>query len=328
MAVTKQTYTATATWTAAQLANTFRTAFIDAGLMTDWFDAFTNSGIESRVLRIVNDASKTYGTVFYWFQFTTAGVWLQTATGWTAGAFAPSGTQYLDFYSTAGNVTTNHRQLISLVNTTSATVTRYCSAINASCSWFLVRQGASSAPLLIPFSGYTATSFVDQDKVAFNGALTVSASTVGFASFITFIHAAGHLRRTFSGATHLNARTSITDYIANLELLRYAALGNVSNSSSNLPSTTQAIWLPNAHANTQTALGGDHTPVFTSIQCSPYLPALPADFGVAAYYASNAITIQDTLVVSAGVEEWEMISVANNATAGAARVMLMARVVG
>ena len=328
MAVTKQTYTATATWTAAQLADAFRSAFIDAGLMTDWFDAFANGGVENRVLRIVNDASKTYGTVFYWFQFTTAGVWLQTATDWNAATDAPAGTQYLDFYATTTSVTTNHRQLISLASTTTATVTRYCSAINASCSWFLVRQGASSAPLLIPFGGYTATSFVDQNKVVFNGALTMSVGASGGTSFLTFIHAAGHLRKTFLGATHLNARTSVNEYLIGLQLLQYAALGNASNSSANISSGTAAIWLPSAHANTQTALGGDHTPVFTSIQCSPYIPALPADFGVAAYYASNAITIQDTLVVSAGVEEWEMISVANNATAGAARMMLMARVVG
>ncbi len=52
MTVTKQTYTANATWTAVQLADMFRSAFIDAGLMADWYDSFLGSTYENRILRI------------------------------------------------------------------------------------------------------------------------------------------------------------------------------------------------------------------------------------------------------------------------------------
>ena len=50
MAVTKQTYTAAATWTAAQLATLFENAFINAGLMTAWYDSFLSGTVENLVL--------------------------------------------------------------------------------------------------------------------------------------------------------------------------------------------------------------------------------------------------------------------------------------
>ena len=43
MAVATEDYTATATWTAVQLADLFKDAFIDAGLMADWYDSFLNT---------------------------------------------------------------------------------------------------------------------------------------------------------------------------------------------------------------------------------------------------------------------------------------------
>jgi hypothetical protein len=78
MAVTKQTYTASATWTASGLASIFRSAFIDAGLMTEWHDSFLNT-IENRVLEITYNGSKTYGKTYHWFQFTTSGVFYAQA---------------------------------------------------------------------------------------------------------------------------------------------------------------------------------------------------------------------------------------------------------
>ena len=84
MACTKETYTAAATWTPAQLAQLFEDAFIDAGLMTAWYDSFADSGIENRVLEITYDGTKTFGKTYYWFMFSTSGVYLHVATGWSA----------------------------------------------------------------------------------------------------------------------------------------------------------------------------------------------------------------------------------------------------
>ena len=104
MACTKQTYTATATWTASDLAQLFEDAFIDAGLMTAWYDSFLSSSVENRVLEVVYDGTKTYGKTYYWFMFTTTGVYLHVATGWDAPNNVPSGTQYLDYFSTTTSI--------------------------------------------------------------------------------------------------------------------------------------------------------------------------------------------------------------------------------
>ena len=334
MAVTKQTYTVESTWTASQLADIFRSAFIDAGLMTDWFDSFTNAGIENRVLRVVNDAGKTYGTVFYWFMFTTAGGFVQTTLGWNDPGNVPSGTLYLDYFSTATNVTTSHRQFFTAVSTTTATLTRYTSAVNTNCTWFVARNGANIVNFLIPYGTYNATGFVDQNITAFNGALFTEAFTNSNQSFLAFTNFAGHTRRTYLGSTSLRGNTSVGEYTttgSDQVLMSYSAVGNVNNTTGNRSDgfANLGIILPTAHVNTNSALAANHTPVFTSVLASAYLPALPSDFGIAPYYASNVIAAQDTLVVTAASEEWEMIRVVNNATnVDSGRIMFLARTVG
>lgn len=333
MAVTKQTYTAAATWTASQLADIFRSAFIDAGLMTDWFDSFTNTGIENRVLQVVNDGSKTYGTVYYWFMFTTAGAFIQTTLEWNAASHIPSGTIYLDYFNTATNITTNHRKFFTAVGTTTATLTRYTSAVNTNCTWFVARNGASVVNFLVPYGTYNATGFVDQNKVAFNGVIATAAGVDTQASYIAFFHMAGHTRRTFLGATQLRGSTSVGGFTTTASpfLLQYSAMGNANSTTANITNNVSGsrIWLPTAHVNTNSGLAADHTPVFTSIIGSPYMPALPSDFGIAPYYASNVFTVQDTLVVAAATEEWEIITASNNGSnTDAGRVMLLARIVG
>lgn len=334
MAVTKQTYTAASTWTAAQLADLFRSAFIDAGLMTDWFDSFTNTGIENRVLRVINDGSKTYGTVYYWFMFTTAGGYIQTTLGWNATTHVPTGTQYFDWFTNATNTVGSHRLFFSAISTTTATLTRYTSAINTNCTWFVGRSSTTYITLLIPFGTYNATAFIDQNKMAFNGAVQAVPNTYGaYGASLYFTHAAGHNRRTFMGSAALRDATSTSVYVNTTFpiLSTYAVFGNVSNAAlNNYTSGTSAIILPTAFANTNTSLAADSTPVVTSIMASAYLPALPADFGMTPYYASNAIAIQDTLVVTAASEEWEMLSVSNNAAgnSGVGRMAFVARTVG
>lgn len=333
MAVTKQTYTAASTWTAAQLADIFRSAFIDAGLMTDWFDSFTNAGIENRVLRVVNDAGKTYGTVFYWFMFTTGGAFVQTTLGWNAASDVPSGTIYLDYFSTATNTTASHRQFLSFASTTTATLTRYTSAINTNCTWFVARNGANNNTFLIPYGTYNATGFVDQNKTAFNGAVFTEGFLSVGQSYLAFTHFAGHTRRTYLGSTALRGNTSVGSFVttsADQVLISYTAAGNTNNRTDNLAdgSSSMSIVLPTAFVNTNSSLAADHTPVFTSVLASPYLPAMPSDFGIAPYYASNTIAVQDTLVVTATTEEWEMLRVVTNSNTDAGRLMLLARTAG
>jgi hypothetical protein len=324
MAVTKQVYTLSPTWTASGLASLFRSAFIDAGLMTEWYDDFLSGSVENRILEVVNDGTKTYGTVYYWFMFTTTTVAVHTALDWDATTHVPTGTQYQNYFSTTTNSTTNHRILdSSLVTTTSLTLTRYTSAINTSCTWFYLRQ-SDSLRFLIPFGAYTATSFVDQDITAFNGLTYCFSSTASSGATLQFGHGGGHTRRTYLGATATNGSTFSQYYNYFVGLNNYSAIGNSLQSGSNNVDNEVNIRLPTALANTHTGLASDYTPVFTSIQYSPYAPALPADFAMCSYYASTAVAVQDTFIVSAGVEEYEVLVVTNGSTGS---ILFLARTV-
>ena len=327
MAVTKQVYTLSPTWTASGLASLFRSAFIGAGLMTEWYDAFLSGTVENRIVEVVNDGTKTYGTVYYWFMFTTSGVSVHTALSWNATTHVPTGTQYQNYFDATTNATTNHDPIYTtLVTTTSFTLTRYTSAVNTSCTWFVLRQ-SFSVQLLIPFGTYTATSFVDQNRTAFNGLVLISGQNVNYFVLMSFTHHGGHTRRTYLGATYLNGATSVTGYRYSHLLTRYATMGRGSNAvSSNTDETVPATWLPTALTETHTGLAANYSPVFTSIQCTPYLPALPADFGLTTYYASNAVVVGDTFIVNAGTEEYEVIY-AGVPTSSFAAILFLARTV-
>jgi hypothetical protein len=326
MTVVPQTYTATATWTASGLADTFKQAFIDAGLMTDWFDSFLSGTIENRILRVINDGAKTYGTVYYWFMFTTTGVFVSTTSTWSAATDAPTGTQYIDYLATTTNVTTNHATLLTLVSTTNCTITRYTSGINSAVSFFLIRNGSSNTLFMLSNPSFNASAFVDQNKVQFNNLLAVAGSTSNNIATIGTTQLF-HTRASYLGAMGLRGVTSAGQYRDPRLIQQYTAFGNVSGGSTNYVSTVSTVWLPVAENNTNTALASDHTPVFTAPTISPYMAALPSDFGIAAYYASSTMAVQDTLVVSSGTEEWEMMAVAVNATVDAGRLLFCARTV-
>ena len=333
MAVTKQVYSLSPTWTASGLASLFRSAFIDAGLMTEWYDDFLSGSVENRILEVVNDGTKTYGTVYYWFMFTTTEVAVHTALSWNTTTNVPTGTQYQNYFSTTTNATTNHDSFLTgLAVGTSLTLTRYTSAINTSCTWFVLRQSSSTFDFLIPFGAYTATSFVNQNITAFNGIIATTGASSNYHGSMIFMHYAGHTRRTYLGATFLNGVTSVTGYRYSQYLQRYIPMANNSNSASNnTEELTVCTWLPSALTNTHTGLAADYTPIFTSIQCSPYLPALPAEFGITGYFANTAIATGDTFIVSAGTEEYEVLAhqaPSSPASQGACTVVLLARTVG
>lgn len=337
MAVTKQTYTATATWTASQLAGIFETAFIDAGLMTAWYDSFLSGSIENRILQVVNDGAKTYGTVYYWFMFTTSGFYLHTALDWNASTHVPQGTQYEDYYSTTTNSTTNHVQLnsSSISSSVTTTLTRYTSAVDSDVTWFLLRNGSANRAFMIPSPGFNALSFVDQDKMAFNAAIALTGSATNNYAWISVFHVAAYTRATYLGAVAMRSVTTASYYRRQPNMNKIIAAGNATNSTSNWVGDdnntfagVSGLILPGAAANTNSELAADHFPVFTGPQMIPYMPALPSDFGFVAYYAASNMAVQDKFIVTASSEEWEIIAAAiNTGSTSAGRVLFMARVV-
>jgi len=329
MAVTKQTYTATATWTASGLADIFRSAFIDAGLMTEWHDAFLSGSIENRVLAVAYNAAKTYGTTYYWFQFTTGGVFYSNASGWNAASDIPSGTQYLDFYATTTNATTNHVQLLALATNTTVTLTRYTSS---NMTFFLLRSGSNSLPFCIDSPGVTFQSWADLDRGYHNGLLRVStelATTTAGVRFSTLFRC----RRAFlDGCVNYGSTLVNNNYNDEIPISKFAFFGAVSNSPNNVfgaSSPESGLALPYATTAGNPAFAAGFSPVYTGLQLQSVLSStMPDDFGIFASRAVNTWSVQDTLTVTAGVEEYEVLSRANGAgVAGQPSALVLARTV-
>jgi hypothetical protein len=338
MAVTKTTHTIAPTWTASGLAQIVENGFIDAGyLPSGWYSRFLSGAVENRVLQVVNDPTKSKGTVYHWFQFTTTTAALRTALQWNQASNIPSGVLYQDFSTTTTNDITGTAigvipVLGSMSTAVSTTFTAYKSGINSDCSFFVLRNGTNYRTFTVPFGTYTCLPFVDQDKVAFAGVAQLS-------GFITGSHPSStsmlvqsqnpNLRSTYLTATSLRAATTTSFFSQIYCLNRFEGPGNNSVPAFNLDAERSAagVKLPYAFTNTASGFDENHTPVFTSPSITPYMTPCPDDIGVAAYYASNSITIQDTLVVSSGVQEWEMIHVANNGNADSAKFITLARVV-
>lgn len=332
MPVTKQTYTAAPTWTAADLASTYRSAFIDAGLMTEWHDSFLSGSVENRVLRVQYDASKTYGTTFYWFMFTTLGAFLHVATGWNTSTDQPTGTQYLDFFATTTNATSNHWNFSgALSSTTAADLIRYSSGNQ---HWFVSRQGTTRQCFTIQPASHTLQPWLNLDRGFYCGWASVApVVSGGGAAGLRFVRGPA-LRRDLLLGTAMIGDTAVASYSTNpstlLSLLNYAAPANLSGGGSGnyiqnaridqggggSQPLMNSIPLPIGFSGTNPAYATNSNPVFHSMPFTPYsTTALNSDFGITFHYATNVFGFQDKFVVTSGSEEWETLAFAN-ATVG------------
>lgn len=331
MAVTKQTYTATATWTASQLASIFQSAFIDAGLMTDWHDSFLSGSIENRVLRVVYDGAKTYGTTFYWFMFSTSGVFVHVATGWDTSTKVPTGTQYLDYFSTTTNSTANHWALLSTTSSTTVDLVRYTSAANTNQTWFVVKSGAVRRTFTITNGASPLQSWLNLNLGFYSGFAHASFSTTSQMGLARFRRGPA-LRRELTLGCGLVGNTSsgnYTDFVASQDLSGYAGIGNLSNSINNYNLGAPNVFLPIGFSSTNPAYASNSNPVFHSLPHTPYtVNPLPSDFGISFHYATNSFSLGDTFVVSSGVEEWEVLDFSNGTSAiTTASPIFLARVI-
>lgn len=331
MAVTKATYTATAPWTASALADLFEDAFVASGLMTAWYDSFLSGSIENRILEVAYDATKAYGTTYYWFMFTTSGVYIHVATGWNSTTHVPTGTQYVDYYSTTTNSTTNHNLVRSLSSSTTVSVTRYTSGVDTNFSWYLIQNGTANQEFYIPVASANIAGWVNLDKVVFHPVVTAVAVTNSRRGNLEFRNLSPAIGRSYLAQGALEGATFngyYKDYFPH-STHSYAGLGNTITANATTSVPTTFITLPIGFASANSAYAADSTPVCSSPAFWAYLSdSAPADFGIAIQYANNTMAVQDTLVVSAGVEEWEILSVTNNATVNdGASPMFLARTV-
>jgi hypothetical protein len=325
MAVTKQSYAAVAPWTIIQVTDAVRDAFIGAGLMTAWHDSFSSCGREHRVLEITYDAAKTYGKTYYWFSFDGTGVWVRTSTGWNVTSKIPAGvggagTQYVDWFSTNTANLDSAFALLAISTSISFSITRYTSSGR---SFFVLRTGSTYQTITIDPPGTAFRAFYNLNLGYHSGIYKVFASD----------------RRVRVNSIHRNRR----------ELLIGSSIGTSSQGHSfdvnctvysipvNFGSTgiaefpQEGFVLPGWTTDANPSAGSNFNPVFNGIRLtSAHSTDLPADFGISSIKNSNILAIQDNATVTAGVEEYEILTFANSGSIGGitSNPVFLARIVG
>ena len=330
MAVTKQTYSAAATWTLAQFADLFRSAFIDAGLMTEWHDSFVAGSNTVRVLRIQHDAVKTYGSSFYYFFFRdsdNAGV--SIASGWNTATDVPTGTQFLDYHrlpADTASVSSNSRatRLTAFFQNPASTIflDRFTSADDAKQSWFVIRQGTNIGdPFTILHKDTSLHPWLDLDKGIINGFATIEANVSNSVGFIRFC-LQENIRRCLLTGTALRGDTEVISASNRFHGIgytthAYTGFGSQNNSTASNYTKTNlggAVILPVGKASANPAFLTDYVPICTNLPWSPFTPTrLADDFAVYMHYSDNATAYGDRFIVQAGINEWETLKFANNA---------------
>ena len=332
MAVTKETYSAVAPWLASDAAQLLEDAFIDAGLMTAWHDSFLSDSVENRILEVVYDGTKTYGTCYYWFVISTSAIGVSVATGWDDTAHVPTGTQYSDYFSTATNTTANHYSLAgTLSNSTEINIVRYTSADNSDYSWFVIRNGATPYPFMITPGSAPLVPWLNLDEVFFHHVVnTLMDASTGDTS-IGRVHFRDiyRLRRSYAQSQGIRNRTSSSNYYMSKRLFGYSSVGAPSSSfSSSSEASDNVISVPYRLQRSGLPFASDYTPVLYGCSYSFYVnEPLPADFAVYFPYTSTSFSFGDSIVITAGVEEWEVLNFANNSSADAANPLFLARLV-
>jgi hypothetical protein len=338
MAVTKQIYSQAPTWTAVQLADLFKNGFIGANLMTDWFDSFTSGSIENRILRVVYNGAKTYGTAYYWFMFTAGGVYYHNVSGWNATTHVPTGTQYQDYFSVATNTTANHFIVSNSISTSSSVqLTRYTSAIDANFSVFaLFGNGTLLWTFWIHPPSHGVPTWVDLDKQMFHSMpyIATIGGITGAAAWVII------KQRTIVGRSWLGYVVSDTnsnrfsDY-GNVGLAAYWTQGIVNDFYLNSPygnneGVYYGIMLPNTNV-VGNPLTPNSRPVFTGLSYNLHIAGavMPADFALAPHYANNSMVHQDRFIVAAGTNEWEIVAAGlGSANTSYSKLLFLARTVG
>jgi hypothetical protein len=333
MAVTKQTYIALPTWTNIQAANLLEDAFIGAGFMTDWYDAFRANNIEHRILEIEYDGTKDYGTCYYWFAIDSNSIRVSVTSGWDSTANIPTGTQYQDFYSTDTSTVANHAIIASsLVATTQLDLVRYTSAINSDYSWFVLRNGSTPVPFMIAPASTPIVPWLDLDKFLFHHFVrTTYASSPSTNSTLAGIrfNDSYRVRRSYRDGQGVSTATGNFGYISTtFPLFSYRSLANTPSGATSTPAeTAHNVAVPYGFTS-NSAFESEYTPIVFGYSYSPYvLDPVPIDFGMQFSYTPSAFQFADRVVVDAGIEEWEVFDFRNNSTTTSASPLMLARVV-
>lgn len=328
MPVTKQTYTATPTWTAANAANLLTSAFTDAGLMTGWYDSFlsTTNNILNRVLEVVYDNTKTHGKCYYWFMITTSEIRIAIAGGWNATTHVPTGVLYEDYFSTATNTLENHWAIVQNLTTgTQLDVVRYTSGLNTAYSWFVIRNGASTTPFFIAPASTTVVPWLDLNKFLFHHFVRTRIQT-GNPSSVNFYDVYRVARSYRDGQATQKSGAWFYYAVGEFSLHRYRCMAN--SAGGGLNHNEPAIAVPYGFAGINSNFTTNYTPVVFGYSYSPYVQqSMPNDFGIQFNFTLASFSFGDRVVVTTGTEEWEVLAFSNGNSLSQSSPLLLARVV-
>lgn len=335
MPVTKQTYVANAPWNVVELADIFRDAFIDAGLMTDWYDSFLNGNCQTRVLRIIYDGAKAFGTTFYWFMFTGETVLVSITTGWDNVAHKPTGVAtpaYLDYISLDTSTAVNHMRLKLLNSSVSTTITRYTSQADPNFTYFIARCGGINFNFF--FDRAKPVPWINLDKTCYTSMFWTQAYLSGSSGGWRFQRFPMILKRHHIAAQAGGGRYYDQPYFMGYSsganepwnyTPAYEAMGthwywfagnnktdySPPNNSYPAPGVVLPVYFPDVNP----LFTPQTNPVFSNLLISLYSPTvLPSDFGMAGHLTSNAMAIFDRYIVTPNTEEYDIIDVANSST--------------
>jgi hypothetical protein len=346
MPVTKQTYTVTSPWGNSQMAAGFRDAFIGAGLMTDWYDSFLDTGIEHRILEITYDASKTYGKTYYWFKFFNGIIYVHIASSWNISTHMPGGTRLVDYFSNSNtlsfatsNAPDNSMNLSPAFNTgTTTTITRFTSQVDPTFTWFLVRCG--NANLNFHINRNPPLSWTDLNKVFYTSMMYVRSWKAGTSGGVGFV-----LFNLCTRRSHLGRALRYDEYNGYYG----AGVGFNPNEGGRVAQTSSyhfsgdypggfnnpnydggnGVLLPVGLLGNPSYATTDN-PIFNGFPLTAYSAGvLPSDFGIAGHFGSNTMAPFDQFVVTPSVEVYDIIQVTNSDEPNRGRVspLFIARVI-
>lgn len=366
MAVAFESYNTPTLWTPDNARDTFEEAFKDAGILPvgGWYDSFDVGALRHGVVEIVHDNTKTYGTTYYWFIFSTNRIHIHFCTvSWNTTTHLPSGAaECLDhqFWSAPVNTTTDrHHRFMSPANNITLQLVRYTSTVDPTFTVFVVKNG-STENVLFFHRGAPNPTFCDLDKNCYMGIYELFqthniGTTVGFHALPVWI------RRYFLGGLHAGAVSSSLNTLSNADWLAhlpgetsnqadlvckdtlaslgyfFPAFGKTFNASYNegVPGFTGstgsvAVRMP-IYSRVVNPAHTFASPIFNGIPYSMYSPQLiPADFGWAATYNNNTIQTFDRYIITESSNEWEVLEVRNQnreAEVEEPTTMFLARVV-
>jgi len=333
MPVTKQIYAISAP-TRTEVATALRSALIDAGLMTEWYDSFASGSDKlCRVLRIEHDSTKTFGTCFYYFTISDAGIGVALATnGWSGNV--PTGARYLDWQTlpASSNPQFDCTNIFNYSAGSNFVLNRFTSQLDSKQSWFVFSQTVSgttarSKPFSFLHKDTALHSWLDLSKGCISGFTTVSANSNNLVGRINFsieenlqrCLSIGSAQRGVGGSGFHGAAINTNCYYG-VGALPYDGFGsgnfNIPNEGrSNGASGTP---LPVGRNAVNPAYSTDYTPICSNLPWNLWTPArLANDFGVYVQYNTaapdvNPISLGTKIIVQTTVNEWETLQFANS----------------